>query len=57
VNLNVIGVVAPGSSDPLWAQSSGNWLKDMGVLVGLAIVFTLIAWIRLLRLGPRRRKS
>ncbi len=57
VNLNVIGVSAPGSFDPLWAQSSSNWLKDMGILVGLAVVFTLIAWIRLLRLGPRRRKS
>jgi ABC-type multidrug transport system ATPase subunit/ABC-type multidrug transport system permease subunit len=57
VNLNVIGVVAPGSSDPLWAQSSGNWLHDMGLLVALGVVFTLLAWLRMRRLGPRRRKA
>jgi hypothetical protein len=57
VNLNVIGVVAPGSTDPLWAQSSGNWLKDMGLLVALGVVFTLLAWLRMRRLGPRRRKA
>jgi hypothetical protein len=57
VNLNVIGVVAPGSTDPLWAQSSSNWLKDMGFLVALGVVFTLLAWLRMRRLGPRRRKG
>jgi ABC transport system ATP-binding/permease protein len=57
VNLNVIGVVAPGSSDPLWAQSSGNWLHDMGLLIGLGVVFALLAWLRMRRLGPRRRKG
>jgi ABC-type multidrug transport system ATPase subunit/ABC-type multidrug transport system permease subunit len=57
VNLNVIGPVLPGSTDPLWDQSSGNWLKDMGVLVGLGVLFTLLAWLRMRRLGPRRRKG
>ena len=57
VNLNVIGVVAPGSTDPLWAQSPGNWLHDMGLLIGLGVVFTLITWLRMRRLGPRRRKG
>jgi ABC transport system ATP-binding/permease protein len=56
VNLNLIGVVAPGSTDPLWAQTPGNWLRDMGMLIGLAVVFTLITWIQMRRLGPRRRK-
>jgi hypothetical protein len=57
VDLKVIGVVAPGSTDPLWAQSAGNWLKDMGVLIGLAVFFTLLTWLRVRRLGPRRRKG
>jgi ABC-type multidrug transport system ATPase subunit len=57
VNLNVIGAVAPGSTDPLWAQSSGNWLHDMGLLVALGVVFTLLAYLRVRRLGPRRRKA
>jgi hypothetical protein len=57
VNLNIIGVVAPGSTDPLWAQSSGNWLHDMGILVGLGLIFILFTWLRMRRLGPRRRKG
>ncbi|MGH3233465.1 MAG: ATP-binding cassette domain-containing protein, partial [Streptosporangiaceae bacterium] len=57
VNLNVIGVSAPGSTDPLWAQTPGNWLHDMGLLIGLAVIFTLFTWLRMRRLGPRRRKG
>ena len=57
VNLNVIGVVAPGSTDPLWAQTPGNWLHDMGMLVALAAIFTLLTWLFMRRLGPRRRKG
>jgi hypothetical protein len=57
VDLNTIGVAAPGSTDPLWKQSSGNWLHDMGFLVGLAVLFTLLTWLRMRRLGPRRRKG
>jgi ABC transport system ATP-binding/permease protein len=57
VNLNVIGVSAPGSTDPLWTQSSGNWLRDMGMLIALGVVFTLFAWFQMRRLGPRRRKG
>ena len=57
VNLNVIGVAAPGSTDPLWAQSAGNWLRDMGMLIALGVVFTLLTWLQMRRLGPRRRKG
>jgi ABC transport system ATP-binding/permease protein len=57
VNLNVIGVSAPGSTDPLWAQSAGNWLHDMGMLIALGVVFTLLAWLQMRRLAPRRRKG
>jgi ABC-type multidrug transport system ATPase subunit len=57
VNLNVIGISAPGSTDPLWQQSAGNWLHDMGMLIALGAVFALVAWLRMRRLGPRRRKA
>jgi hypothetical protein len=56
VNLNVITPPAAGFTDPLWTQSSQNWLRDMGVMVGLAVIFTILAWLRLRSLGPRRRK-
>jgi hypothetical protein len=55
VNLNVI--TAPNTvMDPLWNQSSQNWLRDMGFMAGLAVIFALLAYIRLRSLGPRRRK-
>jgi ABC transport system ATP-binding/permease protein len=53
VNLNTL---ARGSSDPLWRQSPGNWLRDIGIMAVLATAFLLVAWIRLHRLGPRRRR-
>ena len=57
VNLNVIGVIAPGSTDPLWAQTAGTWLHDMGILIALAVIFTLLTWLCIRRLSPRRRRS
>jgi ABC transport system ATP-binding/permease protein len=57
VNLNKISPSLGGISDPLWNQTSQDWLRDMGVMVGLAVIFALLAWIRVRRLGPRRRKA
>jgi ABC-type multidrug transport system ATPase subunit/pSer/pThr/pTyr-binding forkhead associated (FHA) protein len=57
-NLNVISPSAAGNfTDPLWAHNAATWLKDMGGQAGLAILFTLVAWFRLRRLGPRRRRG
>ena len=57
VNLNRINPTLGNFVDPLWNHTASNWLRDMGVMIGLSVLFTLIAWLRLLRLGPRRRKS
>ena len=54
VDLNHISLAPP--FDPLWTQTSANWLRDMGIMVGLAAIFALLAYIRLRSLGPRRRK-
>jgi ABC transport system ATP-binding/permease protein len=57
-NLNVISPSAGGNfTDPLWDHTAMTWLKDMGGQAALAIIFTLIAWFWLRRLGPRRRKG
>ena len=56
VNLNVITPPVGGVIDPLWKQTSGNWLRDMGVMIGLAVIFALLAYVKLRTLGPRRRK-
>jgi ABC-type multidrug transport system ATPase subunit len=56
VNLNVIG---PSGSitDSAWTQTAGTWLQDMGYLIGLVVLFMLITWSFLRRMGPRRRKG
>jgi len=52
--------------DPVWDHRPAAWLQSMGLLVLLIVIFTLVAWWRLLRIGPgqprplirfRRRRS
>ncbi len=59
VNFDTISPPAKdgGIIDPLWTQSSSNWLRDMGLMIGLAAVFSVLTWIQLCRMGPRRRKG
>jgi ABC transport system ATP-binding/permease protein len=58
VNLNVINPSVAGNfTDPLWDHSAANWLRDVGILIGLGVAFSLLAWLRLRRIGPRRRKG
>jgi ABC-type multidrug transport system ATPase subunit len=55
--LNVITPAAPGAiTDPLWQHTSSNWLRDMGIQAGLAVLFALLAYLRLRRLSPGRRR-
>jgi ABC transport system ATP-binding/permease protein len=42
--------------DPLWKHSPRTWLIDMAMMVLLGLAFTLIAWWRLVKLSPGRRK-
>ena len=58
VDLNVIQPSQPGSqsTDPLWNHTSAAWLRDMAILAGLSVVFALLAYLRLRRLSPGRRK-
>jgi ABC transport system ATP-binding/permease protein len=55
-NLNVIQPSASNYTDPLWNHTADTWLRDMGAQVGLAVLFILIAWYRLRRLSPGRRR-
>jgi len=54
-NLNQIQPKELGS-DPLWNHASGTWARDMGILAGLAVIFALLAYLRLRRLSPGRRR-
>ena len=57
VNLDGINPPKTAISDPLWTQTSAHWLRDMGIMIGLAVIFALLAYFRLRRIGPRRRKG
>ncbi len=56
VNVNALTPIT-ATADPLWNHTSGTWLRDIGFTVGLAVVFLIVTWIQLRRLGPRRRKA
>ncbi|MGH3244947.1 MAG: ATP-binding cassette domain-containing protein [Trebonia sp.] len=56
VNLNAIGLLPGASADPLWGPSAGDWVRDTGVTAGLAVICLLLTYVRLRRLGPRRRR-
>lgn len=56
VNLNAIGLLPGTDADPLWTTSSADWLRDVGMTAGWAVVYLLVTWVQLRRLGPRRRR-
>jgi hypothetical protein len=56
VKLNVISPPVSGLPDPVWDHKPAIWLIDMGLMVVLALVFTIIAWRRLVRLSPGRKR-
>jgi ABC transport system ATP-binding/permease protein len=43
-------------TDPIWNHTKSAWLKDMGLLVVLGLVFTGLAWWRLVKIKPGRRR-
>lgn len=56
VDLNTILAGSGKMSDALWDHRPSAWLLAMGLQVLLVLVFTLIAWWRLLRIGPGRTR-
>jgi ABC transport system ATP-binding/permease protein len=50
------GSEAEESTDPLWAHTSSAWLKDMGLLIVLGLVFSVLSWWRLVKIKPGRRR-
>jgi ABC-type multidrug transport system ATPase subunit len=61
-HLNALDGAPPGSPariapfDAVWTSSAGTWLRDMGLVIALGVIFALVAWFRLKSLGPKRRK-
>ena len=55
-NLNNLLPKGSPTINSLWDHTASTWLTDIGGMVVLSIVFVLIAWWRLNRLSPGRRK-
>jgi ABC transport system ATP-binding/permease protein len=56
-NLNVINPSAGNFTDPLWNHTAKTWLIDMGLTIALAVIYALLTWLKLRRIGPRPRKA
>jgi hypothetical protein len=62
-HLNALDGAPPNSPnriapfDAVWASNAGTWLRDMGLVIALGVIFGLVAWFKLRSLGPRRRKG
>jgi hypothetical protein len=56
-NLNQVTPPPPGNTpDPLWQHSPHIWLFDMAMQLALTAVLAVLAWWRLHRAGPGRRR-
>jgi ABC-type multidrug transport system ATPase subunit len=44
------------ATDPLWKHKSTTWLTDVGMMLVLGLLFSLITWWRLIRIRPGRRQ-
>jgi hypothetical protein len=56
VDLNALLAGSGKTPDTLWDHRPSAWLLAMGVQVSLIVFFTLVAWWRLLRIGPGRAR-
>jgi ABC transport system ATP-binding/permease protein len=56
VRLNVLNPSMDAKPDSTWNHSGGVWLLDMGLMLVLSALFLLLAWWKLNRLSPGRRK-
>jgi ABC transport system ATP-binding/permease protein len=44
------------ATDPLWDHTAAAWLKDILAMIVLGLLFSGLAWWRLLRIKPGRRR-
>jgi hypothetical protein len=43
-------------TDPLWDHKPTTWLTDIGLMGVLGLLFSLLAWRRIIRIKPGRRR-
>jgi ABC transport system ATP-binding/permease protein len=42
-------------TDPIWQHTSHVWTVNIGAMAGLFVLYSLITWWRLVKLGPLKR--
>jgi ABC-type multidrug transport system ATPase subunit len=50
------GGVPAAPTDPLWAHQASTWLKDVGLMLVLGLLFSALTWWRLVKIKPGRRQ-
>ena len=55
-DLNVNSPSAGSFTHPLWNHTASTWLRDIGLTITLAVIYAVLTWVRLHRIGPRTRK-
>jgi ABC transport system ATP-binding/permease protein len=43
-------------TDPLWNHTLSTWVTDIGMVLLLALVFAMLTWWRLAKMGPAKRR-
>jgi ABC transport system ATP-binding/permease protein len=56
-DINNTSPIQIGTIDKLWDHTPTQWLTNMAVTIGLGLLFVLLTYIVLRRMGPRRRKG
>jgi len=56
-DLNNTSPIPGNSPDKLWDHTASQWLTNMAVTIALGLLFVLLTYVVLRRMGPRRRKG
>ena len=43
-------------NDPLWNHTLSTWATDIALVLLLALVFAMLTWWRLAKMGPAKRR-
>jgi hypothetical protein len=44
------------ASPALWDHKAATWLKDVGLMIVLGLLFSVLTWWRLVKIKPGRRQ-
>ena len=48
--------VPVAAGDPAWNHTASAWLTDFGLMIALFVVYSILTWWRLAKVGPAKRR-